>query len=156
MTSHAVTLHLPEPLYKRLQKRAEMSQRSLETEILDAVASAASVEDELPPEPDEGAHIFAVMNEEVYISGRPMAQIDASERGTATQVAGDPLLAGTHEVEDRAWNDSAIKGLTHDSRGSGLAAAIPAAATPAARPTSAANGPDNGSIEATARESRSE
>ena len=50
MTSHAVTLHLPETLYKRFQQRAEMSHRSLETEILDTVASAASVEDELPPD----------------------------------------------------------------------------------------------------------
>lgn len=50
MISHAVTLHLPEPLYKRLQQRADMSHRSLETEILDAVASGASVEDELPPD----------------------------------------------------------------------------------------------------------
>lgn len=50
MESHSITLHLPETLYKRYQQRAEMSHRSLETEILDAVASAASVEDELPPD----------------------------------------------------------------------------------------------------------
>jgi hypothetical protein len=50
MPAHAVTLHLPETLYKRFRQRAEWSHRSLETELLDAVASAASVEGELSPE----------------------------------------------------------------------------------------------------------
>jgi len=50
MAAHAVTLHLPETLYKRFQQRAEWSHRSLETEILDAVASAASEEGELSPD----------------------------------------------------------------------------------------------------------
>jgi len=50
MTAHPITLHLPDTLYKRFQQRAQWSHRSLETEILDAVASAVSVEDELSPE----------------------------------------------------------------------------------------------------------
>ena len=50
MSAHAITLHLPETLYKRFRQRAEWSHRSLETEILDAVASAASLEGELSPE----------------------------------------------------------------------------------------------------------
>ena len=50
MASHAVTLHLPETLYNRFRQRAEWSHRSLETEILEAVASAAAVEGELSPE----------------------------------------------------------------------------------------------------------
>jgi hypothetical protein len=55
MPAHAVTLHLPETLYRRFQQRAKGSHRSLETEILDAVASAASVEGELAHELVEGA-----------------------------------------------------------------------------------------------------
>lgn len=50
MAAHAITLHLPETLYERFRQRAEWSHRSLEIELLDAVASAASVEGELSPE----------------------------------------------------------------------------------------------------------
>jgi hypothetical protein len=50
MTVHSVTLHLPETLYERFRQRAEWSHRSLETELLDAVASAAPVEGEISPE----------------------------------------------------------------------------------------------------------
>ncbi|MFY9825516.1 MAG: hypothetical protein WAM82_29350 [Thermoanaerobaculia bacterium] len=50
MSAHAITLHLPETLYRRFRQRAEWSHRSLETEILDAVASAASVEGDLSSE----------------------------------------------------------------------------------------------------------
>ena len=50
MTAHAITLHLPETLYERFRQRAEWSRRSLETELLEAVASAAPAEAELSPE----------------------------------------------------------------------------------------------------------
>lgn len=44
MPAHAITLHLPETLYERFRQRAEWTHRSVETELLDAVASAASGE----------------------------------------------------------------------------------------------------------------
>jgi len=50
MTAHAITLHLPETLYQRFRQRAEWSRRSLETELLEAVASAAPAEAELSPD----------------------------------------------------------------------------------------------------------
>ena len=50
MTAHAITLHLPETLYERFRQRAEWSRRSLETELLEAVASAAPAEAELSPD----------------------------------------------------------------------------------------------------------
>jgi plasmid stability protein len=50
MSAHAITLHLPETLYQRFRQRAQWSHRSLETELLDAVASAVSAEGELSPE----------------------------------------------------------------------------------------------------------
>jgi hypothetical protein len=50
MTAHAITLHLPETLYQRFRQRAKWSHRSLETELLDAVASAVPAESELSPE----------------------------------------------------------------------------------------------------------
>ena len=47
MPAHAITLHLPETLYERFRQRATWSRRSVETELLDAVASAAPTEGEL-------------------------------------------------------------------------------------------------------------
>lgn len=47
MSAHAITLHLPDILFKRFQQRAEWSRRSLEIELLEAVASAAPAESEL-------------------------------------------------------------------------------------------------------------
>ena len=49
MDAHAVTLRLPSPLYEHFQSRAERAHRSLEAELLDAVATAAADEEELPP-----------------------------------------------------------------------------------------------------------
>lgn len=51
MSAHAITLELPGPLYEHFKRRVERTHRSLEAELLDAVANAASVEDdELSPE----------------------------------------------------------------------------------------------------------
>lgn len=62
MSAHAITLHLPEALYKRFQQRAEWSHRSLETEILDAVASAAS--NELSPDLNEAVEALEELDDE--------------------------------------------------------------------------------------------
>jgi len=48
MAARAITLHLPETLYERFRQRAKWSHRSLETELLEAVA--ASAEGDLSPE----------------------------------------------------------------------------------------------------------
>lgn len=45
MAVHAVTLQLPDPLYSLLQSRAERAQRSLEAELLEAVATVTSEEE---------------------------------------------------------------------------------------------------------------
>lgn len=50
MSTHAITLQLPESLYERFKKRVEWTKRSLEEEVLDAVASSASAADELSAE----------------------------------------------------------------------------------------------------------
>jgi hypothetical protein len=50
MSGHAITLHLPETLYKRCRQRVEWTRRSLETEMLDALAAGAPEEDELSPD----------------------------------------------------------------------------------------------------------
>lgn len=48
MAARAVTLRLPPPLYEHFQVRAERAHRSLEAELLEAVATVAADEEELP------------------------------------------------------------------------------------------------------------
>jgi hypothetical protein len=47
MAAHAVTLRLPPPLFDHFQSRAERAHRSLEAELLEAVATVAADEEEL-------------------------------------------------------------------------------------------------------------
>lgn len=46
MAAHPVTLRLPGPLYSHFQSRAERAQRSLEAELLEAVAAVAADEEQ--------------------------------------------------------------------------------------------------------------
>ena len=48
MDVQSVTVTLPEPLYDRLARRAKKSQRSVEAELADAVATLPDEPDELP------------------------------------------------------------------------------------------------------------
>jgi hypothetical protein len=80
MTAHAITLHLPETLYKRFRQRAEWSHRSLETELLDAVAAAAPVGDELSPELIEAVEALEdLKDEELWRLARQVMSREASQ-----------------------------------------------------------------------------
>ncbi len=48
--AHAVTLHLPAPLYGHLKRRADESRRSVEAELLQVVETAIPREEALHPE----------------------------------------------------------------------------------------------------------
>jgi hypothetical protein len=50
MTTHAVTLNVPAPLYERLKRRAERANRPVEVELLDVLSSAVPARDDLPPD----------------------------------------------------------------------------------------------------------
>jgi hypothetical protein len=50
MTAHAITLQLPESLYESFKRKADEARRTVEAEVLDAVAQAAPETDELPPD----------------------------------------------------------------------------------------------------------
>lgn len=81
MPAHAITLHLPETLYRRFRQRAEWSHRSLETELLDAVAAAAPVEGELSPELIEGIEALeGLSDEELWHLARQAMSREASEK----------------------------------------------------------------------------
>jgi plasmid stability protein len=48
MTTHAVTLNLPEPLYDRARRRAEQANRPVEAELLEVLTAALPAGDDLP------------------------------------------------------------------------------------------------------------
>ena len=50
MALHSLTLSLPGSLYERLIRRAERTQRPVEIELLEAVATGMSVDEDLPAE----------------------------------------------------------------------------------------------------------
>ena len=80
MSGHAVTLHLPETLYKRFRQRADWTHRSLETELLDAVAAGAPVEDELSPETLESiAALEHLGDDELWRLARQAMSREASQ-----------------------------------------------------------------------------
>jgi plasmid stability protein len=53
MASQTLTVQIPEPLYARLKQRAERSQRTIEAEMLDLLATTVPTTDELPPDFEE-------------------------------------------------------------------------------------------------------
>ena len=48
MSMHPVLVKLPKQLYRRVERRAKQTRRSVESELLAVVAQAMSTEDELP------------------------------------------------------------------------------------------------------------
>ena len=48
MTVHAVTLQVPSLLYEQLKRRTEQTDRTVEAELLDIVATAMPVSEDLP------------------------------------------------------------------------------------------------------------
>jgi len=64
MAAHAITLQLPAPLYDHFRNRAERAHRSLESEILDVVATVAADEDELAGDVVETLAALELLNDE--------------------------------------------------------------------------------------------
>jgi hypothetical protein len=64
MAAHAVRLHLPGPLYNHFQSRAERAHRSLEAELLAAVATVAAEEEELSLDVARAIEELKLLNEE--------------------------------------------------------------------------------------------
>ena len=48
MITETVTLHLPEPLYRRIQRTAQIMRQPIEDFLLDAVTTALPLLDDLP------------------------------------------------------------------------------------------------------------
>jgi plasmid stability protein len=64
MTVETITLNLPDLLYNQIKRRAERSHRSVEAELLEVVASAVQVADELPTDLNEAISPLALLDDE--------------------------------------------------------------------------------------------
>ena len=80
MAAHAVTLRLPDPLYARFSSRAERAQRSLEAELLEAVATIAAAEEESTREVAEAVAALELLSDaELWRAARsPLMESDRS------------------------------------------------------------------------------
>jgi plasmid stability protein len=73
MATQTLTLHLPDPLYARLQERARRFNRTLEAELLEVLNSAVPVEESLPDSLTEDvARLDAMDDAELWQVARSM------------------------------------------------------------------------------------
>lgn len=79
--AHAVTLRLPASLYDRFSSRAERARRSLEAELLEAVASIAAEEEQSSHDVAETVAALEVLNDaELWRAARnPLVEADRSQ-----------------------------------------------------------------------------
>jgi hypothetical protein len=80
MAAHPVTLRLPAPLYDRFSSRAERAQRSLEAELLEAVATIAAEEEESSRDVAEAVAALELLSDaDLWRAARnPLAEADRS------------------------------------------------------------------------------
>jgi hypothetical protein len=64
MSGQAVTVSLPSPLYERLARRAQRTHRTVEAEIVDAVATLPDEPDELPADMAEAIAALHLLGDE--------------------------------------------------------------------------------------------
>jgi plasmid stability protein len=64
MTTQTVTLKLPEMLYQRLKARANQTHRTVEDELLDVLAMAVLVADDLPADLTEAISPLTLLDDE--------------------------------------------------------------------------------------------
>lgn len=67
MTVQSITVNLPEMLYDRLKQRAEQTQRSIEDELLETVAAAIPLTEELPDDLNDAiAHLHLLDDQALW------------------------------------------------------------------------------------------
>lgn len=65
MTIQSVTVDLPTSLYNRLKRQAEQAQRSIEAEVLEAVAVALPADEDLSPDLRRRIAVLATADDEM-------------------------------------------------------------------------------------------
>jgi plasmid stability protein len=64
MPAQTMTLDVPEAIYQRLQKRAQQKKRSVEDELLEVLATAVPVGDELPADLADAVSPLALLEDQ--------------------------------------------------------------------------------------------
>jgi hypothetical protein len=101
MSAHAVTLRLPAPLYEHFQGRAERALRSLEAELLEAVAAAAASEEGLASDVAEAIRDLKLLSaEELWRAARHRLADDTRSQSEArsSDSPREGLAPGEREV----------------------------------------------------------
>lgn len=81
MAAHPVTLRLPPPLYNHYRNRAEQAHRSLEAELLDAVATVAADEEALSHDVAQALEDLGRLNDaELWRAARNRLSDEASSQ----------------------------------------------------------------------------
>ncbi len=92
MTVRPVTLNLPDPLYEQLRRRAEQTERTVEAELLEVVASAVPAAGELPADLAEALAPLDLLDDDaLWRAARSRLPEPAAER-----------LADLHAQQQRA------------------------------------------------------
>ena len=64
MAIQPVTLNLPSALYNRLKRRADQTHRTVEAELLEVVATAVPVTDEIPADLEEAISPLSLLDDD--------------------------------------------------------------------------------------------
>lgn len=81
MTTQSVTIRLPDPIYQQLKRRADRTRRSIEDELLEVVAAAVPVADELSEDLAQAISSLAGLDDEaLWRAARELLPADAAER----------------------------------------------------------------------------
>jgi hypothetical protein len=122
-------LRLPAPLFQHFQTKAERAHRSLEAEILDAVATVAADEEELSPDRSNVIRDLELLNDEELwraaqnrFSDDARLQLEAlnlkQQRGRLTQAEQETQEQLVHQYDQalllRAEAASLLKERGHD------------------------------------------
>jgi plasmid stability protein len=110
MTVQPVTLNLPNTLYHRLKRRADQAHRTVEDELIEVVATAVSVTDELPADLAEAISSLALLDDEAlwqaarsHLPSEAAAQLEVlhlkRQREGLTETEAQTLASLVHQYE---------------------------------------------------------
>lgn len=81
MPTQDVLLRLPNPLYERIKQRADQARHSVEDELIDVLATAVPVVDELPAGLAEAVASLATLDDgDLWDAARSHMPVDDAER----------------------------------------------------------------------------
>ncbi len=79
MTVQPITLNLPEMLYDRLRQRAEQTQRSIEDELLETVATAIPLTEKLPDDLSEAiSHLHLLDDQALWRAAQSHLSVEVA------------------------------------------------------------------------------